>query len=86
MCVLFLYTVVDKDPSGWYVILVSKKGSILSDSISTVTALGFQWSLGVAGSAGPCLGVELLMCYPHTFSRKVVVVNRWTMLSSPHPP
>ena len=62
---------VDKDPSEWCVILVSKKGSVLFDSISTVNCmLWFQWSLGVGGSARPCLGVELLVCHPHTFSRK----------------
>ena len=39
MCVLFLNTMVDKDPSGWCVILVSKKGSVLSDSILTVNCI-----------------------------------------------
>ena len=37
--VLFLNAVVDKDPSEWCVILVSKKGSVLSDSISTVNCI-----------------------------------------------
>ena len=53
-------------------------------SISTVNCMLVSMEFRcVGGSAGPCLGVELLVCHPHTFSRRVVVVDRWTMLSFP---